>query len=532
MKKTSLLILSLVVTIIFLLFTACNNETQTPNTNSKNCTHEWVDADCSTPKTCSLCQQTEGEAIGHSWEDATCTTPKTCSTCQKEIGEAVGHSWKNATCTAPKTCSICQEKKGKALGHTWVNATCTNPQTCSVCQLTSGSTLEHSYKEEITTEATCQNAGTKKFKCELCSDTYSESYNAKTYTATEIHDIYSKYIGEIITYDKSGKEIALGSCFLYDNTGKIITNFHVIDDAYSIKVTLDGQTYVVQYVLAYDKDIDLAVLSISNAPEATDVKICTDSHVVGLEVYAYGSSKGLSETFSRGIITYSNREIDGVTYTQHDAAISSGNSGGPLINQYGEIIGINTWTVRDSQNLNFAINGSEISNLVFGNKLTTAQFYEKECDVYQKLKNYIIANGTYKTGDNSSYYYLKLETFSTGSYTYTRAAYYYIENDYITLDLDCIGENLVFFKITEVDGVYDWVFYDYDTSYQMRGEIYASTYTSNTLLGYSYNNIPTSSLRSAVRSLASSMISSILSEIDNDFKSINVSAEDIGFLHY
>lgn len=89
------------------------------------CTHEWVDADCDTPKTCSKCGATEGEALGHNWNAATCTTPKTCSKCKTTEGEALGHSWNAATCTTPKTCSKCRTTEGEAAGHNYVNGACT-----------------------------------------------------------------------------------------------------------------------------------------------------------------------------------------------------------------------------------------------------------------------------------------------------------------------------------------------------------------------------------------------------------------------
>lgn len=57
-------------------------------------------------------------------------------------------------------------------------------------------------------------------------------------------------------------------------------------------------------------------------------------------------------------------------------------------------------TMKDSQNLNFAISVKELSNLVYGTPLTVAEFYEKECDVFTKVKNYIIQNGTYDYSDN------------------------------------------------------------------------------------------------------------------------------------
>ena len=85
----------------------------------------------------------------------------------------------------------------------------------------------------------------------------------------------------------------------------------------------------------------------------------------------------MTATFSQGIITAVNRKIEGVTYIQHDAAISPGNSGGPLLNKYGEVIGINTWTLEDSQNLNFAVSSSVLLEMKYSTPLTMEQFYDK-----------------------------------------------------------------------------------------------------------------------------------------------------------
>ena len=62
--------------------------------------HSWVDADCDTPKTCSVCGTTEGEALGHTWVDANCTTAKTCSVCHITEGEALGHSYVDGICSS------------------------------------------------------------------------------------------------------------------------------------------------------------------------------------------------------------------------------------------------------------------------------------------------------------------------------------------------------------------------------------------------------------------------------------------------
>lgn len=111
-------------------------------------THVWQEADCSTPKTCSECGETEGEALGHAWQDATCSTPKTCSTCGETEGEALGHTWQDATCAAPKVCSVCGETEGEALPHTLSEANYQSGPVCSVCGETAGEPLTAAFETE------------------------------------------------------------------------------------------------------------------------------------------------------------------------------------------------------------------------------------------------------------------------------------------------------------------------------------------------------------------------------------------------
>lgn len=99
-----------------------------------SCQHEWLEATCTTPKTCSACGETEGEVVAHTWSDATCVAPKTCTTCGAADGEALAHTWSDATCAAPKTCTTCGAAEGEALAHTWAGtATYQTPDTCTVC---------------------------------------------------------------------------------------------------------------------------------------------------------------------------------------------------------------------------------------------------------------------------------------------------------------------------------------------------------------------------------------------------------------
>ena len=122
----------------------------------------------------------------HTWEDANCITPKTCSECSETEGEALGHTWKDATCTAPKTCSVCNETDGEALEHTWNEATCSTPKTCSVCNETVGEALEHNYGEwEIELEATVSTDGVKVRYCENCSEKESKKYQLSSFVKND-----------------------------------------------------------------------------------------------------------------------------------------------------------------------------------------------------------------------------------------------------------------------------------------------------------------------------------------------------------
>ena len=102
------------------------------------CEHEFAAADCVNPATCTLCGETEGEALGHVWMAATCETPKTCENCGVTDGEPKGHSMVEATCEEAKHCETCKMTEGEALGHAWLDATTETPKTCETCATTEG----------------------------------------------------------------------------------------------------------------------------------------------------------------------------------------------------------------------------------------------------------------------------------------------------------------------------------------------------------------------------------------------------------
>ena len=141
-----------------------------------------------------------------------------------------------------------------------------------------------------------------------------------------------------------------GTGFVWDDEGHIITNFHVLADASSVEVVLDDQsTYDAEWV-GGSASHDLAVLRIDAPREALHPVMMgnSDALLVGQNVYAIGNPFGLSATLTTGIVSALGRRINALDGTpiedviQSDAAINRGNSGGPLLDSAGRVIGVNT----------------------------------------------------------------------------------------------------------------------------------------------------------------------------------------------
>lgn len=158
----------------------------------------------------------------------------------------------------------------------------------------------------------------------------------------------------------------VGSGFIFNEDGYILTNHHVIADATELKVTFNNGKEVSASVVNSDANLDLAVIKLNEKVDIPGVVELGDSDALrtGDEVVAIGNPLGTEfiGTATRGIVSSSDREISiskGITskYIQTDAAINPGNSGGPLINTKGEVIGINTAKIGESgvEGIGFAI---------------------------------------------------------------------------------------------------------------------------------------------------------------------------------
>ena len=170
------------------------------------------------------------------------------------------------------------------------------------------------------------------------------------------------------------KSMSIGTGVIFTDDGYLLTNYHVVEGGWRCQVLLaDNRLFEAKYV-AGDRDNDLAVLKI----DGTDLPAAelgrSDDLAVGDPVYAIGNPLGveLRGTFTNGIVSAINRDVqvDGrsMTLVQTNAALNSGNSGGPLINQYGQVVGINTIKMYSEfstvEGLGFAIPTSTLEYIV------------------------------------------------------------------------------------------------------------------------------------------------------------------------
>ncbi len=165
---------------------------------------------------------------------------------------------------------------------------------------------------------------------------------------------------------------AVGSGFIVDRTGYILTNYHVVEDAAKITVRLQSNEEYVAKIVGADKLTDLAVLKIEANRDLPFVKLGnSDSVRIGDWVLAIGSPFGLAQTVTAGIISQTNRETPYANnsfqkFIQTDAAINRGNSGGPLVNMNGEVVGVNSQiatSTGDYNGIGFALPANEANKV-------------------------------------------------------------------------------------------------------------------------------------------------------------------------
>ena len=170
-------------------------------------------------------------------------------------------------------------------------------------------------------------------------------------------DFFRRFFGD--QHPREFRQKSLGSGFIIDKEGYIITNNHVVEKAEQIKVKLSDKKEYDAQVIGTDPKTDLALIKIKAAGSLPVVRLGdSDKLEVGEWVVAIGNPFGLEQTVTTGIISAKGRVIGAGPYDdflQTDASINPGNSGGPLFNLKGEVVGINTAIVAGGQGIGFAI---------------------------------------------------------------------------------------------------------------------------------------------------------------------------------
>nr|WP_312289056.1 trypsin-like peptidase domain-containing protein [Clostridium chromiireducens] len=216
-----------------------------------------------------------------------------------------------------------------------------------------------------------------------------QSFTSSTSDAMSAADAFNKVAPAVVIVSTkstssngftSGEVDGMGSGFIINEEGYILTNYHVILGAKEITVTLSNNTEVSASVVNYDQEKDVAMLKLKEGTTVPAVAELGDSDQIypGAEVIAIGTplSKNFAQTLTKGVISGSNRTIEGqsgtsVNLIQTDAAINPGNSGGPLVNAKGEVIGINSMKIGSQalgetniEGIGFAIPINEVKNKI------------------------------------------------------------------------------------------------------------------------------------------------------------------------
>ncbi|MGK0239587.1 MAG: S1-C subfamily serine protease [Candidatus Pelagisphaera sp.] len=188
-----------------------------------------------------------------------------------------------------------------------------------------------------------------------------------------VHNLQSRR--QFFSFNVTEVQAGTGSGFLWDDKGHIVTNFHVVQGATRVAVTLiDGKTYNADIVGAEPRK-DMAVLKIdlrkTNVVPFSEKVSNSAEILVGQKAIAIGNPYGLDHTLTVGNVSALSRSMpsvmEGVTIRdmiQTDAAINPGNSGGPLLDSRGRLIGMNTMILRNSTGIGFAVPSNTINRIV------------------------------------------------------------------------------------------------------------------------------------------------------------------------
>jgi S1-C subfamily serine protease len=206
------------------------------------------------------------------------------------------------------------------------------------------------------------------------SDISTQLNEIKAEAGSDFSGVISSVIPGVVSV---GTDIAQGSGFIITSDGYIITNAHVLSGGHYVRVlTYESDSWVTASFVGYDSTMDIAIIKIDG--NGYDYLNFDDSDdlAIGEKVIALGNPLGLSFSVTEGIISGLNREGSNniPAYIQIDAPLNRGNSGGPLINKKGKVIGVNNFKIQGGENIGFALESNyavDTINTIFENQNLT-----------------------------------------------------------------------------------------------------------------------------------------------------------------
>ena len=457
-------------------------------------TDEGVDATCMTPgKTegshCSACgdvitAQTEIPKLSHSFSEWETVSAPTCT--------SIGLQKRACECGQAEYDTI------NALSHTVVTdaaiaATCTtlgktegsHCDTCGTILVVQNTILPLGHNcDEITVleEALCNLDGTKRHSCSRanCDYYYDESYSLPIFDSSELYSNTVKYPGVIKTFDCFGEIMLEASAFVVSADGVIVTSNFKIDNAFSAVFILSENEYEVTEVLAFSEETNLAVLKIdaTNLPYSN---LCEREPVSGEKVYSVGAPGGAYDSIARGIISNADRNIYGYKFIQHDADMSAGYCGGPLVNRYGEVIGMNMGYLGE-EDVSLAVSIAELASLDYSTPMTFEEYGNVTFTPIERIKDWVLKYSNVYGSDSNAYaIYGDTFCYALGYDLVQNVSF--VEGIWITED----GYELrVRVFLDNADGTYKYcgTLVGGGMSNETYGFIDAATYTAETILEY------------------------------------------------
>lgn len=168
--------------------------------------------------------------------------------------------------------------------------------------------------------------------------------------------------GVVVIVTRSQKGNGLGSGFFVTYNGDILTNWHVVEGADIVTVTTDDQRQYPARIKAWDTDADMALITIQST-QYRPLRLAGTIPRLGSSVVAVGAPNGFEKSISDGLVSQVHRVQNG-SYLQVSCPISPGSSGGPILSLNGEVVGMATLTLKEGQNLNFAVPAPTLNQFV------------------------------------------------------------------------------------------------------------------------------------------------------------------------